>query len=110
MLKQVPLEEVFEIKPISGTSTSTKQKSKKFEPELKNTNNKSSHGDRLVRKICIRFIGFVNRGKKFTFEQIDDLILGLQRVILHLQKQKHTLLREEKHKLYNKKNTKKRLS
>ena|SRR3989338_4648812 len=41
------------------------------------------------------FMRFVTKGSKFTVGQIDDLIDGLQRCILKLQKEKHEKIKRK---------------
>lgn len=50
----------------------------------------------ILKNICLRLVHFVNRGGKYTYNQIDELIMSLQRTILSLQRQKHEILKKQK--------------
>ena len=51
------------------------------------------------KQIAFNLLRVFKKGITFTTGQIDELIMGLQRSILHLQKKKHKLLFEQKQKI-----------
>lgn len=86
-LKLIPVEE-------TPRETRAKQKHlKHFNPGngIKNTEQKHFS----LKDICLKIIRFINRGSRFTYEQIDELIESLQRSILNLQKRKQELIKEK---------------
>lgn len=52
----------------------------------------------VLKNICLRLIHFINRGSRFTYQQIDELILVLHQSILGLQKKKQELLQNKRQK------------
>lgn len=48
-----------------------------------------------LKELCLRLVHFVNRGGKYTFEQVDDIIVSLQHGILNLQKRKQEILHKK---------------
>jgi len=74
-----------------------KQKQKYFNPGQK------IKKENPLKGICLRLVHFINRGTKFSYEQIDDLIMSLQHVILNLQRTKQEILRNKAVKLNRKK-------
>lgn len=69
------------------------QKQKHFNPgnKIKKTGGKNTP----LKDICLRLVHFINRGGKFTFEQIDELIISMQHSILNLQKKKQDILKNK---------------
>lgn len=61
-----------------------------------NTIKKNNNG--VLKNICLRLIHFINRGSRFTYQQIDELILVLHQSILGLQKKKQELLQNKRKK------------
>ncbi|MBI5413492.1 hypothetical protein HZA42_04060 [Candidatus Peregrinibacteria bacterium] len=88
-LKLIPVE-----KPANVPSGPGK-KQKSFNPGNKIKKNDDGK-DHSLKGICLRLIHFINRGSKFTYEQIDDIIISMQHSILRLQKKKQELLRNKK--------------
>ena len=56
--------------------------------------------DSSLKSVCLKLVHFINRGSKFTYEQIDELIMNMQRSVLALQKKKQEVLKK---KIRNKK-------
>ena len=56
----------------------------------------TKNGGGSLKNICLRLVHFINRGSKFTYEQIDELIMALQRSILSLQKKKQEMMKRKK--------------
>lgn len=52
--------------------------------------------DNSLKNICMRLVHFINRGSKFTYQQVDDLIINLQHSVLNLQKKKQEIMRNQK--------------
>ncbi|MBI2638690.1 hypothetical protein HYW83_03815 [Candidatus Peregrinibacteria bacterium] len=89
-LKLIPVEH-------SGTNIGNHngRKQKSFNPaDRMRKNSKGDSGG--LKNICLRLVRFINRGSKFTYEQIDELIMALQRSILSLQKKKQEIMRRKK--------------
>lgn len=84
-MKLIPVEMSCQAEATMGK----KQKQKYFNPghKIKKQN--------PLKGICLRLVHFINRGTKFTYEQIDDLIMSLQHVILNLQRTKQEILRNK---------------
>ena len=85
------------------------KKQKHFNPgnKLKNNgggknggNGTDGNSDSSLKNICLKLVHFINRGSRFTYEQIDEVIIHMQRSILALQKKKQEVL---KRKIRNKK-------
>lgn len=74
------------------------KKQKSFNPGGK-IKKKLSNNESPFKKICLQLVHFVNRGSKFTYEQIDELIVSLHHSILSLQKKKHEMLKEKNGRL-----------
>lgn len=55
-----------------------------------------------LKGICMRLVHFINRGSKFTYQQVDDLIMTLQHSVLNLQKKKHEMMRDQSARLKKK--------
>lgn len=88
-LKLIPVEGA----PGGGCAQGKKQKH--FNPGNKIKKGASRGGQSgSLKHICLRLVHFINRGGKFTYEQIDDLIMGLQHSILNLQKKKQDILKK----------------
>lgn len=49
--------------------------------------------NKSLRGICLRLVHYINKGEKYTLEQIDELIINMQRSILNLQKKKQEVIR-----------------
>lgn len=94
-LRAIPTEE--------GAEEPQDKKQKKFNPagNLKNLKKEQPH-DGSLKTICMRIVHFINRGSKHTYEQLDELIMTMQRSILSLQKKKQEILRQ-KNKPFHKK-------
>lgn len=93
-LKEIP----FELpSPTPGQdplrARSDRDKGKQFNPgaQIKQAK-KTSHDTSRLKELCLRIARFVNRGGKFSYEQVDDLITGMQSGILSLQRKKQQIL------------------
>lgn len=71
------------------------KKQKSFNPGNKIKKNGQGK-DHSLKGICLRLVHFINRGSKFTYEQIDDIIISMQQSILRLQKKKQEILKNRK--------------
>lgn len=100
MLKPIPVEGNGSKKASGNFSRQQKQKSKVFSPHIED-GSPSHHDEHFLKNICLHFVHFINRGTKYTIQQIDELIMGLQRSVIRLQKKKHQLLRQEHEKMKN---------
>ena len=82
------------------------KKQKHFNPgnKLKNhgggKNGANGSHDGTLKSVCLKLVHFINRGSRFTYEQIDEVIIHMQRSILALQKKKQEVLKK---KIRNKK-------
>lgn len=76
-----------------------KKRQKHFNPgnKIKKTD---AGKDGSLKNICLKLVHFINRGGKFTYQQIDELIINMQKSILALQKKKQEAM---KRKIKNKK-------
>ncbi|PIQ78493.1 hypothetical protein COV82_00890 [Candidatus Peregrinibacteria bacterium CG11_big_fil_rev_8_21_14_0_20_46_8] len=72
---------------------SNRKKNKNFNPKVSNTSS-----DTTLKTIVSGLVRFVNRGSKYTVEQIDDLIMAMQRSIIRLQKEKHSIMQKRERK------------
>lgn len=89
-LRLIPTEEPA----TSAHNAVAKNKSKKnFNPGSKLTKETASH-DVGLKAICLRLVHFVNRGSRYSYEQVDEIIGGLHQSILGLQKKKLELLKK----------------
>ena len=95
-LKLIPVEHFAEGSGNNGGSTSKKQK--QFNPGNQIKKNVEHKGGSPLKLICLRLVHFINRGSKFTYEQIDELIVALHHGILSLRKQKQEMLRKKRNK------------
>jgi len=84
-LKLIPVEE----KAAGGAG----KKQKHFNPgnKIKSTGDT----DFSLKTLCLRIVHFINRGSRFTYQQIDDLIMVLHRMILKLQKRKEEMAKKK---------------
>lgn len=92
-LKLIPTEEAGK----NGFSQNGKNK-KHFNPgnKLKRAGNgKNAAHDGTLKNICLKLVHFINRGSKFTYQQIDELIMNMQRSVLALQKKKQEVMRKK---------------
>lgn len=89
-LKLIPVENFG-----ASENSQNGKKQKSFNPGNRIRKNSKSDGGGL-KNICLRLVHFINRGSKFTYHQIDELIMGLQRSILSLQKKKHEMMKRKK--------------
>lgn len=94
-LKLIPTEEAGK----NGFSQNGK-KQKHFNPGNKlkrNGANGSANGahDSSLKNICLKLVHFINRGSRFTYEQIDELIINMQRSVLALQKKKQEAMKKK---------------
>ena len=86
-LKLIPMEES------TGEQINHGKKQKTFNPGNKIKNN--GHREGGLKNICLRLVHFINRGGRFTYEQIDELIMSMQQSILSLQKKKQEILKKK---------------
>lgn len=91
-LKLIPVEESSDGKKLAGRPG----KQKSFNPGNRLRKNSKGDSGGGLKNICLRLVHFINRGSKFTYEQIDELIMSLQRSILSLQKKKHEMMRRKR--------------
>lgn len=93
-LKLIPIE--------SGGNGHALGRSKHFNPgnKIKKTGKQKNT---ILKNICFKLIHFINRGSRFTYEQIDDLIVGMHHSILNLQKKKQEILDQKTWKFQRKK-------
>lgn len=77
--------------PVEPGSAGRGKKQKHFNPGGKIKGN--GHKETSLKNICLRLVRFINRGSRFTYEQIDELIMSLQQSILRLQKKKQEILK-----------------
>jgi hypothetical protein len=95
-LKLIPVERSSETSAFNNdVQPKSKRQSKNYAQKKNRNSNKSS------KNICFRIVDFINRGSKFTCEQMDELILNMQRSIVNLQKKKREII-EEKHRKFRK--------
>lgn len=97
-LKLIPTEEAGK----NGFLQNGKTK-KHFNPgnKIKKSNSgKNDARDGTLKNICLKLVHFINRGSKFTYQQIDELIMNMQKSVLALQKKKQEAMRR---KIKNKK-------
>ncbi|GEM_PF-3777374 len=84
--------------PVENVSRQGGQNGKKhFNPGNQIRKASKSEGGSL-KNICLRLVHFINRGSKFTYQQIDELIVALHRSILSLQKKKQEMMRRKQKK------------
>lgn len=88
-LKQVPMETNGNGQHFQG------KKQKHFNPGNK-IKKKSDGATGTLKNICLKLIHFINRGSRFTYEQIDELIMAMQRTILNLQKRKQEIIKRKR--------------
>ncbi len=87
-LKLIPVEET------DKNSNGNKQKQKHFNPGQK-IKDHSPNKEGSLKHICLKLVHFINRGGRFTYQQIDELIMGMQKSILTLQKKKQETLKRK---------------
>ena len=88
-LKLIPVENISR-----RDGTHSEKKQKHFNPGNQMRKNGGSEGSPL-KNICLRLVHFINRGSRFTYQQIDELIVALHRSILSLQKKKQEMMRRK---------------
>lgn len=84
-LKLIPLE--------PGAENNRSKKQKHFNPGNRIKRPGKEHS---LKAICLKLVHFINRGSRFTAQQIDELIESLHRSILNLQKKKQELMKRRK--------------
>ncbi len=98
MLKLIPVEAV--------TKTTSKTKTKKTAARTLRRNDPfiitHPQANNFMKSVGLGLVAFFKRGAVFTVGQINELVEGLQRSILRLQKKKHELLEEERKRLEKK--------
>lgn len=77
-LRPIPIEKLPNAEPRQGK--------KSFNPPMAKRSGSS------LKELCLRLIRFINRGGRYTVQQIDEIIMTLHRSILHLQKEKREIL------------------
>lgn len=83
MLKLIPTETLPEAK-VSASKNKIK----------KNLGLKETPIDPFFQTLFRHIGNFLERGKEYTIQQIDDLIMQLQRTVLRLQHKKHAILKQ----------------
>lgn len=96
-LKLIPVEETA-----GNGELGFSKKQKHFNPGTK-TKKKIGNKESTLKSMCHRLVHYINRGGRYTFEQIDDLIVSMQHSILNLQKKKQEILRNKSRNLGGKK-------
>lgn len=101
-LKLIPVETLRNENGNGKERSASSHKQKSFNPgsRIKKEGNGKTGP---LKNICLRLVHFINRGGKFTYQQIDDLILGMQSSILNLQKKKQEVMRNKTGKVPKKK-------
>lgn len=88
-LKIIPTEEAG-----SNDFCQNGKRQKHFNPGNKIKDKKASK-DGSLKNICLKLVHFINRGSKFTYQQIDELIMGMQKSVLSLQKKKQEAMKKK---------------
>ncbi|MBI4994166.1 hypothetical protein HZC21_00770 [Candidatus Peregrinibacteria bacterium] len=70
------------------------KRQKHFNPGDK-LNRERAGKDGSLKHICLKLVHFINRGSRFTYQQIDELIMGMQKSILSLQKKKQEAIKRK---------------
>jgi hypothetical protein len=116
MLKQIPNENPEEIRKnvarkarrfiacnrglsnrgLSGRGLSANRVASVKIDEKKRAETKKDHG--LIKNVCIRMIKFVQGPETHNKEQISDLIYGMQRSVLSLERQRQRMLQQDRKK------------
>lgn len=98
-LKLIPVEKQTE-------EPSDVAKQKGFNPLQKRLHNEAKKTSKLqevtlqqqkdsgLKNVCMRLVHYINRGSRFTYEQVDELIVSLHRGILGLQKKKQEIIQK----------------
>lgn len=83
--------------PVEKESRDKVKKQKHFNPgnRMQKPRGDSKQEGAFLKNLCLRLVAFINRGSRFTYEQIDEVIAGLHRSILILQKKKQDILRKK---------------
>lgn len=90
-LKQIPNEGIFGIDHAHGGKTC-----KHFNPGNKiKKQEKVENGAFSLKTICMELVHYINRGSKYTSQQVDELIHRMQRGVVGLQKTKHEMLEKK---------------
>lgn len=71
-----------------------KKNKKNFNPGSK-LKVQSANSEDGLKSLCLRLVHFINRGSRFTYEQVDELITGMHHSILKLQKKKQEILKQK---------------
>lgn len=82
--------------PVENNGPHTKNK-KQFNPGQQIKKRNGAHHLSL-KTICLRLVAFINRGSRFTFQQIDEIIMTLHHAILSLQKRKQEMVKKKNSK------------
>ena len=91
-LKLIPVEPTSETRVFNNDAQPRDK-----HPTGNHTQKKNKNSGKSLKNICFKIVHFINRGGKFTYEQMDELILSMQRSIVNLQKKKREII-EEKHR------------
>lgn len=86
--------------PVEGEIKKTKKQIKRRVNEIIGG---SDFEDNFFKTLYNHLASFLKQGKKFTVQQIDDLIFSLQKSVLKLQKKKHKILKKEYERMTNNK-------
>lgn len=95
-LKQIPIEDP------EGQRAKKTRGAKHFNPgqRISPTAEKSvnqSNGVSL-KEVCVHLVHFINRGSRYSVEQLEKIISDLQRSVLTLQKKKTEMVRTKHNK------------
>lgn len=88
MLKLIPVED--EPRKVGMKSSGLKINTKINKKSL----GENSAPDPFFQTLFRHIGNFLERGKEYTIQQIDDLIMQLQRTVLRLQHKKHAILKQ----------------
>lgn len=80
------------LKPIPLEPTARREGKKSFNP---GNRIKKDPSDFSLKTLCLRLIRFINRGSRFTYQQIDEIIMGLEAGILKLRKKKQEMMKKK---------------
>lgn len=78
--------------PVERSPQTSKDK-KNFNPGVFLNKKKNKNGQ--LKNMCFKLIHFINRGGKFTYQQIDELIINMHHGILNLQQKKQEILKNK---------------
>jgi len=80
--------------PVEQPAKNTKKQDGKKHTQSFNPYMKKKKDEHSLKNITLGLVRYINRGSKYTTNQIDEIIIGMQRSILRLQQDKQDSMKK----------------